>query len=189
MPDSVFVEDIAVVFDELAIVTRPGAASRRAEDAGGRRGARPSSSGARRFKRPARWTAATCWWPAGACSSGSSSRTNARRGRADASDARAARLHVCEVAVHRLPAPEVGGHRARRRPAAGEPGMDHREHVRRVRVRRGRSDEPMAANALRVGDRVIYPSAFPRTARTHCTARSARASRSTRASWRRPKAR
>jgi dimethylargininase len=32
-PDSVFVEDIAVVFDELAIVTRPGALSRRAETA------------------------------------------------------------------------------------------------------------------------------------------------------------
>jgi dimethylargininase len=31
LPDSVFIEDIAVVFDELAIVTRPGAASRRAE--------------------------------------------------------------------------------------------------------------------------------------------------------------
>jgi dimethylargininase len=33
MPDSVFVEDIAVVFDDLAIVTRPGAESRRAETA------------------------------------------------------------------------------------------------------------------------------------------------------------
>lgn len=31
MPDAVFVEDIAVVFDELAIMTRPGAESRRAE--------------------------------------------------------------------------------------------------------------------------------------------------------------
>jgi dimethylargininase len=31
MPDSVFVEDIAVVFDELAIITRPGAQSRRLE--------------------------------------------------------------------------------------------------------------------------------------------------------------
>lgn len=30
-PDSVFVEDMAIVFDELAIVTRPGAESRRAE--------------------------------------------------------------------------------------------------------------------------------------------------------------
>src|SRR6478752_3371551 len=33
LPDSVFVEDAAVVLDEVAIVTRPGAASRRAETA------------------------------------------------------------------------------------------------------------------------------------------------------------
>jgi dimethylargininase len=32
-PDAVFVEDVAVVLDELAIVTRPGAASRRGETA------------------------------------------------------------------------------------------------------------------------------------------------------------
>src|SRR4051794_14977224 len=31
MPDSVFVEDTAVVFDEIAIITRPGAVSRRGE--------------------------------------------------------------------------------------------------------------------------------------------------------------
>src|ERR1051326_4023584 len=31
MPDSVFIEDAAIVFDEVAVVTRPGAASRRAE--------------------------------------------------------------------------------------------------------------------------------------------------------------
>src|SRR5207302_7645003 len=31
MPDSVFIEDTAIVFDELAIVTRPGAESRRGE--------------------------------------------------------------------------------------------------------------------------------------------------------------
>lgn len=33
MPDSVFVEDAAVVFDELAIIARPGASSRRRETA------------------------------------------------------------------------------------------------------------------------------------------------------------
>lgn len=32
-PDAAFVEDTAVVFDELAVITRPGAASRRAETA------------------------------------------------------------------------------------------------------------------------------------------------------------
>jgi dimethylargininase len=31
MPDSVFIEDIAVVFDEIAVITRPGARSRRGE--------------------------------------------------------------------------------------------------------------------------------------------------------------
>jgi len=31
LPDSVFVEDVAVVFQELAVITRPGAASRRPE--------------------------------------------------------------------------------------------------------------------------------------------------------------
>ena len=30
-PDSVFVEDVAVIFDECAVITRPGAASRRGE--------------------------------------------------------------------------------------------------------------------------------------------------------------
>jgi dimethylargininase len=34
MPDAVFVEDVAVVLDEVAVMTRPGAASRRLEGAG-----------------------------------------------------------------------------------------------------------------------------------------------------------
>ncbi len=33
MPDAVFVEDVAVVLDEVAVMTRPGASSRRAEGA------------------------------------------------------------------------------------------------------------------------------------------------------------
>jgi dimethylargininase len=34
LPDSVFVEDLAVIVDEVAVITRPGAESRRAEVAG-----------------------------------------------------------------------------------------------------------------------------------------------------------
>ena len=33
LPDSVFVEDVAIVLDEIAVITRPGAASRRPETA------------------------------------------------------------------------------------------------------------------------------------------------------------
>lgn len=38
-PDAVFVEDSVVVFDEMAVVTRPGAAQRRGETAGAERAA------------------------------------------------------------------------------------------------------------------------------------------------------
>src|ERR1051326_7027682 len=35
MPDSVFIEDVAVVFDEIAVLTRSGAESRRGEKPAG----------------------------------------------------------------------------------------------------------------------------------------------------------
>ena len=35
LPDSVFIEDAAVVLDEIAVISRPGAESRRAESCGG----------------------------------------------------------------------------------------------------------------------------------------------------------
>jgi len=41
LPDSVFVEDAAVVFDEIAIITRPGAVSRRPETASIARALKP----------------------------------------------------------------------------------------------------------------------------------------------------
>jgi dimethylargininase len=41
MPDSVFIEDTAIVFDELAIITRPGAESRRGETEAVARALRP----------------------------------------------------------------------------------------------------------------------------------------------------
>lgn len=40
-PDSVFIEDTAVVFDEIAVITRPGAPSRRGETAGVERALAP----------------------------------------------------------------------------------------------------------------------------------------------------
>ena len=39
LPDSVFVEDVAIVLDEIAVITRPGAASRRPERESVARGA------------------------------------------------------------------------------------------------------------------------------------------------------
>ena len=69
MPDSVFIEDTAVVFDEVAILTRPGAVSRRVETAAVADALRPLSPAASTSNRPAPSTAATCSSSDGACSS------------------------------------------------------------------------------------------------------------------------
>jgi dimethylargininase len=68
MPDSVFVEDTAIVFDGLAVIARPGAASRRGEVASAvemLRRHRPLAF----IQAPVRWTAGTCWWRGRGCSS------------------------------------------------------------------------------------------------------------------------
>ena len=64
MPDAVFVEDTAIVVDEIAIIARPGAASRRAETAA----VASALSGYRRLTHivePGTLEGAMCWWSAG----------------------------------------------------------------------------------------------------------------------------
>ncbi len=68
LPDSVFVEDTAIVLDEVAVITRPGAASRRAETWGIAQALREHRElvyiGA-----PGHWTAAMSCVSAGRCAS------------------------------------------------------------------------------------------------------------------------
>ena len=52
-PDAVFVEDAVVVFDDLAVVTRPGADARRAEVAGAEAAARAAGLAIARIEAPA----------------------------------------------------------------------------------------------------------------------------------------
>ena len=51
-PDAVFVEDVVVVFDEVAVVTRPGAPSRRPETAGAEAAARAAGLEIHRITEP-----------------------------------------------------------------------------------------------------------------------------------------
>ena len=67
-PDSVFVEDIAVVLDEVAIITRPGALSRRGERSSRRRCSPIAQSSASSHR--GSLTVATSWSSAGTCMSG-----------------------------------------------------------------------------------------------------------------------
>jgi len=163
MPDSVFIEDVAIVFDELAIVTRPGAESRRAEV--------PAVAEALQRFRPVRVIQ-----PPGTIDGGDvlvagrqvfvglSTRTNADAARQMREilaplgyTVREARVRGCLHLKSAVTA--IAGGTLLANLAWIERGLFDGFDVVEIDA-----SEPMAANALRVGDRVIYPTAFPRTA-------------------------
>jgi dimethylargininase len=163
MADSVFIEDIAVVFDNLAIVTRPGAASRRRE--------RTAVAAALEEYRPLRMIDAPGTLDGGdvlvvgaRVFVGVSTRTNRE---AVAQLRRILGPHgysVCELTVTgclhlksavTAVADDVLLVNPDWLPASAFTGFDL------IAVDRA---EPMAANALRLTDRIIFPSAYPRTA-------------------------
>jgi dimethylargininase len=164
IPDSVFVEDIAVVFPELAIVTRPGAESRRAETA--------AIAHALAAFRPLRTIDAPGTVDGGdvlvagrRVFVGLSTRTN--------DDAVAQMRRILGPLGYTVCATEVGGclHLKSAATALDEttlvvnPSWIDPAVFAGCTVLEVDPDEPSAANALRLPDRVIFPAAFPRTAR------------------------
>jgi dimethylargininase len=163
IPDSVFIEDAAVVVDELAIVTRPGAESRRAETAAV-------------ADALARYRTVHTIEPPGTIDGGDvlivgrrvfigrSIRTNAA---AIEQMRRVLAPHgyvVCDVEVRgclhlKSAVTALADDTLLVNPA----WLDGRtfNDFDLVEVDPG---EAMAANALRLHDRIVYPSAFPRTA-------------------------
>ena len=162
MPDSLFVEDIAVVFGEVAIITRPGAVSRRAETA--------AVAEALRAHRPIRFID-----PPGTIDGGDvltlgtrvfvgeSSRTN-----------RAAIAQMASIlAPHGYAVLGVAVRGALHLKSAVTAIADDTLLINRdwapadcfrpFHLIDVDPAEPMAANALRLHDRVIYPTLFPRT--------------------------
>ncbi len=162
MPDSVFVEDAAVVFDALALVTRPGAPSRRAETAAVTEALREYRD-IRTIEPPGTMDGGDVLVVGRRVFVGRSSRTNdaaidqTRRLLAphgytvdavDVSDC----LHL-KTAVTAL-ADDLLLMNPMWLPSEPFAAFD------RIEVDPG---EPMAANALKIGGRVIYPASFPRT--------------------------
>jgi dimethylargininase len=164
MPDSVFVEDIAVVLDEVAILTRPGADSRRRET--------PAIAAALAAYRPLQQIE-----PPGTVDGGDvlvagrylfvgrSTRTN---------DAAIAQLHhVLAPLGYTVVATAVRGDCLHLKSAVTALD-DDRLLVNRAWIDPASfggftlvdvaPDEPSAANVLRLADRLIVASAFPRTA-------------------------
>lgn len=163
LPDSVFVEDAAVVLDEVAVITRPGAPSRRPETA-----AVATALGA---LRPVRAIA-----PPGTLDGGDvlvidrevfvgrSTRSNA----AGIAQLEAVlgphgyRVHAVAIrdCLHLKSAvTQVAAGAVLANPEWVETGVVGLEVIEVDPA------EPAAANALRIGEGVIYPTAFPRTRR------------------------
>ena len=162
--DAVFVEDVAIVLDEIAISTRPGAESRRGEAASVARELAKVRA-LRAIEAPGTIDGGDVLRIGRTIYVGASHRSNA-------------------AAVEQLRAlVGANGYTVERVPIRGclhlksavtlvadgvvlvnadWVDVDAFAALRRIDVDPG---EPHAANALRIGDRVIYPASFPRSAR------------------------
>lgn len=159
--DSVFIEDTAIVVDEVAVITRPGAESRRGETAG--------VAEVLRNYRELRFIE-----PPATIDGGDALRIGKRvyvgvTPRSNADGVRQLRHALAPFgysvdavpvydALHlKTAVTQVGENTV----LINRAWVDGFEEYERIDVH---PDEPFAANALLVGDAVIYSSAFPRTA-------------------------
>jgi dimethylargininase len=162
LPDAVFVQDAALVFDEIGVITRPGAESRRAETA--------TVAAALAFFRPLRFIE-----PPGTLDGGDvvclgnsvfvgrTARTNEEGARQLADVLRPFGYSVRSVTptgcLHLQTAvTPVADHVLLVNCRWVDPGEFG--DVELIDVDPG---EPFAANALRVADAIVYPAGFPRT--------------------------
>lgn len=162
-PDSVFVEDMAIVLDELAIITRSGAESRRGESETVETALRTFRETAR-IDPPATIDGGDVLVMGRRIFIGRSGRTNAqaieqvrrlvdRHGYAVVAVDVTGCLHL-KSAVAGVSEGTVLVNEAWVDPSDFEP-------LETIRIDPG---EPQAANALRIGEVVVYPSCFARTA-------------------------
>ena len=164
LPDAVFVEDTALVLDEVAIVTRPGAPSRRAETAAVARELTRHRTMVQ-MPGPATLDGGDVLRVGRTLYVGTSGRT---------SDAGVAWLRdaVAPFGYDVVPVETTGCLHLKTAVTAVAPDLllVNTEWVDPsafdgMRYMEVAQDEPFAANALLIGGRVIYPAAFERTAR------------------------
>ena len=162
-PDAVFVEDTAFVLDELAVITRPGAASRRPETTGIAQ-VLGNYRELRHLEAPATLDGGDVLRVGRVLFVGRSSRTN--------TDAIAQLQSLLEPWDYRVVPVDVT--RCLHLKSAVTAVGDNHLLINRAWTKAGAfegselidvaADEPFGANALLVRDSVIYPSNFPHTA-------------------------
>ena len=162
MPDAVFVEDVALVLDEVAVMTRPGAASRRSEGA--------AVASALREYRPLLAIEAPGTLDGGdilrigkSIFVGQSARSNAAavgqlQSLLAAHGYRVESVPMRDCLHLKSAVTAVGDDALLINPQWVSPGAF--AGFRMIDID---PTEPHAANALRIGDALIYPACFPRT--------------------------
>jgi dimethylargininase len=162
MPDSVFIEDTAVVFDEIAVIARPGASSRRAETIAVEEAL-------------VRYRAVQCVEPPGTLDGGDVLRVGRTVfvGRSTRTNSVASEQlrSILSPLGYKLRVVDVRGclHLKSAVTSVAEnallvnPEWVSESDFAGFDLVEVHPAEPFGANALRVGDRVIYALAFPRT--------------------------
>ena len=169
LPDAVFVEDVALVLDEIAISTRPGAESRRGEVASVARELGRFRT-LRTIEPPGTLDGGDVLCIGRTIYVGESARSNANgvaqlRALVGATALGGQGYTVQTVPIHgclhlKSAVTEVADGVVLIQPDWVDAGVF--AAFRRIEVD---PDEPHAANGLRIGARVIYPASFPRTQR------------------------
>ena len=162
LPDSVFVEDVAIVLDELAILTRPGAESRRPEVAAVAEALRPYRT-LYAIEAPGTVDGGDVLRVGRRLFVGLSTRSNAA-----AIDQMRALLAPYGYTVQGVPVAGCLHLKSAVTQVAGDTLLIHRAWVDPgafdgLALIDVDPSEPYAANALRVGQALVYPAAFPRT--------------------------
>ena len=161
-PDAVFIEDTAVVLDELAVIARPGAVSRRGETGAVER-ALAAHRTVKRVEPPGTLDGGDVLCVGRHIFVGCSSRTNASAIEQLGSLGRGFGYEVRPVAVrgclHLKSAVTA---------VADDTLLVNRDWIPDARLDGFDlidvdSNEPFAANVLRIGDRLLHAAAFPRT--------------------------
>jgi dimethylargininase len=162
MPDSVFIEDAVVVFDELAIVTRPGAESRRGEVEAVAQALHPHRPVVR-IEPPATIDGGDVLTLGRSVFVGMSSRTNTAAAQQMQQALAPFGYRVSEVAVEGCLHLKSAATALDDETLLINPewiGLDAFNGVRTIPVHRL---EPSGANVLRIGSKLLYDAAFPRT--------------------------
>ncbi len=163
LPDAVFVEDAAVVVNEVAVMTRTGAASRRPEVESVAEGLAPHRP-LRWIREPATLDGGDVMHAGSTLFVGTSLRTNE-----DGVRQLAAEFQPFGYAVQAVPVRDCLHMKSaccylgRQTILANRAWVDT-SSLREYRIIDVDPQEPWAANALPIGERIVMPACFPRTA-------------------------